>query len=85
MFGDQAHNLLPPNDAGAVAKAMERAVNDPQTLVSQAETLHARTSQLFNLDHMVQGVCDFYDAILRQEMREIPSTIGQSQAETPAG
>ncbi len=85
MFGEEASSLLPPDDAAAVTEAMKSAVNDPAALVSQAETLHARTSRLFSLDHMVQGVCEFYGTILREEIRAVPASLGQSRAETPAG
>lgn len=83
MFGDQSHALLPPDDAEAVAKAMEAAIDTPGDLVSQAETLHARTANLFSLEHMVQGVCDFYKAVLQAETQVTPSTFEPSQAQRP--
>ncbi|MCP5081878.1 MAG: glycosyltransferase family 4 protein [Alphaproteobacteria bacterium] len=84
MFGDQASSLLPPDDAAAVSAAMEQAITDGAALVSQAETLHARAGQLFSLDRMVQGVCEFYSAILQEKPHLAPSSLGASRAENSA-
>ncbi len=84
MFGPEAAHLLHPDDGAAVAHAMEQALNDPSALVSQAETLHARAAQLFSLERMVQGVCEFYQAILQEAPRAATPDLSASRAETSA-
>ncbi len=64
IFGPQKDLLLPPGDEDSVAKAMRAALQDPARHMSQAETLHARVAEQFNVELMVEKICAFYDTIL---------------------
>lgn len=84
MFGDQAASLLPPDDGAAVTRAMADALADPRALVSQAETLNARAAQMFSLERMVDGVVQFYQAILSEAPQPAAAEMSAPRAETSA-
>ena len=64
IFGPQESTLLPPDDESSVAKAMRAALQDPAKQLSQAETLHQRVAEHFNVNRMVGNICSFYEMVL---------------------
>ena len=64
IFGPQKDLLLPPGDGDSVSRAMRKALQDPATHMSQAETLHRRVAEQFNIGQMVDKVCSFYEDVL---------------------
>jgi glycosyltransferase involved in cell wall biosynthesis len=60
IFGPQAHRLVPPGDAGALADAIAAALDDAPGTLADAAALRERVGQLFSLDAMVAGVLDAY-------------------------
>jgi glycosyltransferase involved in cell wall biosynthesis len=65
IFGSQAHRLVPPGDAGALAQAITLALNDPDAAGRAARTLQQRIAASFCVEHMVDEVVAAYEHALR--------------------
>jgi glycosyltransferase involved in cell wall biosynthesis len=64
IFGPQAHRLVPPADAAALAAAAAAALDDPHGLQAATAALRDRVRQSFSREAMVDGVLDAYRAAL---------------------
>jgi glycosyltransferase involved in cell wall biosynthesis len=64
IYGPLATRLIPPDDAGALAKAIASSLDDPLAVASVAQQLSARVAASFSRDAMVDGVLAGYQAAL---------------------
>ncbi|MFN3658767.1 MAG: glycosyltransferase family 4 protein [Pseudolabrys sp.] len=64
IFGPLAERLVPPDDAGALAGAIARTLEDPAGARDAAMALRERVSGSFSIDSMVEGVLAGYRAAL---------------------
>lgn len=64
IFGPDAGKLVAPGDAAALATALVHAMEHPQDMMALAERLKARVQAEFSAARMVQGITDFYRALL---------------------
>lgn len=64
MYGPLADRLIPPEDSGAIERALRAAVNHPETMREGADLLRERVRSNFTLDDMVDGGIDAYRAAL---------------------
>jgi glycosyltransferase involved in cell wall biosynthesis len=55
IFGAQSHELIPPDDVGALVGAMTRALDDPAQLQRSTQQLRQRIRNEFSLDTMVES------------------------------
>jgi glycosyltransferase involved in cell wall biosynthesis len=60
IFGPQAHRLVPPENAAALAAATAAALDDPADMQAAAAILCERVRQSFSLDAMIAGALDGY-------------------------
>lgn len=58
IFGDLANRLVPPGDAGALARAIAEALDNPARAVAEAAMLRERVASDFSVTSMVDGVLD---------------------------
>ncbi|MEW6163751.1 MAG: glycosyltransferase [Pseudomonadota bacterium] len=58
---------VPPNDPPALAKAMRRALDEPDTARHQAANGHALVVGNYSLEAMLKRMADFYRALMAQE------------------
>jgi glycosyltransferase involved in cell wall biosynthesis len=64
IFGPLSDALVPPGDAGALAQAIARAIDYPDTTAERARRLREFVAASFSVDSMVEGVLDGYRAAL---------------------
>jgi glycosyltransferase involved in cell wall biosynthesis len=64
IFGPQSDALIPPRDAGALAQAIARALDDSPAAAAFAQRLRTRVEAHFSVDSMVDGVLDGYRTAL---------------------
>lgn len=64
IFGPDAGTLVAPGDTAALATALVHAMEDPQGMMALAGRLRRRVQAEFSAARMVQGITDFYRAIL---------------------
>ena len=76
VFGPQAHRLIPPNDAAALARAIAAALADSVALRNESLTLRARVQAEFSAEVMTDRVLAAYaDALARfQPQSNLPTT-----------
>ena len=60
IFGDHQDALFAPNSIGAMADAIEAAIDDPMTTATRAKTLRERIFMHFSQKAMVEGVLASY-------------------------
>jgi glycosyltransferase involved in cell wall biosynthesis len=60
IYGPLSGNLVPPEDAGALAQAIAQTIDRPGATADLAQRLRARVAQLFTVDSMVDGVLSAY-------------------------
>ena len=61
--------LAPPGDAGALATAIERLLEDPETARSMGERARARIEARFSIDAMVEGNLQVYRDVVAGRAR----------------
>ena len=61
--------LAPPGDAGALATAIERILEDPETARSMGERARARIESRFSIDAMVEGNLQVYRDVVAGRAR----------------
>jgi glycosyltransferase involved in cell wall biosynthesis len=64
IFGPQAHRLIPPTDATALAAAAAAALDDPDGLQAATAAIRERVRQSFSRETMVDCVLGAYRAAL---------------------
>ena len=64
MFGPLAERLIPPDDRPALERALDDAVNHPESMCTAARLLRERVRANFSLDDMVDGGIDAYHAAI---------------------
>ncbi len=64
MFGPLAEKLVAPDDQSALERALEDAVNHPESMSDTTRLLQARVRANFSLDDMVDGGIDAYGAAI---------------------
>ena len=64
IFGPQAAALLPPGDAGALAGAIARKLDDRVAAAESASRLRERVAATFSIETMVDGVLAAYHSAL---------------------
>lgn len=64
IFGPQAHDLIPPGDASALANAIADRLDRPEAAKADAARLQARVRAEFSVMAMTQGVLDAYGEAL---------------------
>lgn len=57
--------LVAPNDAGALAAAINRLLSDPRLRARMGEAGRARVAQDFSVRHMIDSTLDLYRRVLR--------------------
>jgi glycosyltransferase involved in cell wall biosynthesis len=62
IYGPLSDTLVPPEDAGALAKAIARAIDQPDVTADIARRLRKRVAATFSVDTMVDGVLTAYQA-----------------------
>jgi glycosyltransferase involved in cell wall biosynthesis len=60
IFGPHADALFSPNSAGAMAEAIETALDDPASTAARAKTLRERIFMHFSQKAMVEGILASY-------------------------
>lgn len=60
IFGPYQDGLVPASNPGALAAAIARAIDDPETAKNRAQLLKQRVFQNFSQDAMVEGVLKGY-------------------------
>jgi glycosyltransferase involved in cell wall biosynthesis len=69
IFGRLADRLLPADDAGALAKAIAAALDDPASLREAGRQITARVHAEFSLSTMVDnGLAAYREAIARHRL-----------------
>ena len=66
IFGADAGALVPAGDANALARAIDRALEDTQTAATLAQNLQARVRANFSVDVMTEAVLAAYGEALAQ-------------------
>jgi len=66
IYGPLSENLVPPNDAAALARAIAGAIDNPDATAELARNLRARVATSFSVENMVNGVLRGYDAALER-------------------
>jgi glycosyltransferase involved in cell wall biosynthesis len=64
IYGPLSDTLVPPQDAGALAQAIARAIDNPELPSDIARRLRERVAASFSVDTMVDGVLTAYRAAL---------------------
>ena len=64
IYGPLSDGLVPPEDAGALAQAIARAIDHPDATADIARRLRERVAASFSVDSMVDGVLAAYQAAL---------------------
>ncbi len=64
IYGPLSDTLVPPEDAGALAQAIARAIDRPDLTSDIARRLRERVAASFSVDTMVDGVLTAYQAAL---------------------
>jgi glycosyltransferase involved in cell wall biosynthesis len=62
IFGTHTDGLFAPNMVGAMADAIEAAMDDPAAALARAKSLRERIFMHFSQKAMVEGVLAGYDA-----------------------
>jgi glycosyltransferase involved in cell wall biosynthesis len=73
IFGSHREALFAPNDPGAMAKAIESALDDPSATLRRAEALRQRVDQHFSQAAMVEGVLAGYRDALQFVNHSLPT------------
>ena len=60
IYGPLSGNLVPPEDAPALAEAIGRSLDEPAAAAATAAALRARVAASFSLRAMADGVLDAY-------------------------
>ncbi len=60
IYGPLSDRLVPPQDSGALAQAIARALDRPDAAAAQAAELRERVARFFSVDTMVEGVLTAY-------------------------
>jgi glycosyltransferase involved in cell wall biosynthesis len=60
IFGEHTEALFAPSTVGAMANAIETALNDPAAALARATSLRERILQHFSQNAMVEGVLAGY-------------------------
>ena len=66
IFGPQSDLLIPAGDTTALAQAIGRAINNPETMLGAAASLRERVRAHFSVDAMVDGIIEGYREALAQ-------------------
>jgi glycosyltransferase involved in cell wall biosynthesis len=64
IYGPLSDSLVPPQDAGALAKAITGALDLPDATTDMARRLRERVAASFSVESMVDGVLSAYQAAL---------------------
>jgi glycosyltransferase involved in cell wall biosynthesis len=64
IYGPLSDSLVAPEDAGALAKAIARAIDQPAATADIARSLRERVAASFSVESMVDGVLSAYQAAL---------------------
>jgi glycosyltransferase involved in cell wall biosynthesis len=64
IYGPLSAALVPPDDAPALARAIAKALDDPQSAADTAGKLQQRVAASFSLDAMVDGILAGYRTAL---------------------
>jgi len=64
IYGPLSDSLVPPQDAGALAKAITGALDRPDATADLARRLRERVATSFSVESMVDGVLSAYQAAL---------------------
>jgi glycosyltransferase involved in cell wall biosynthesis len=62
IYGPLTKTLVPPGDALALSKAINRTFDNPTEIVANAKILSSRVASMFSLNAMVDGVMAGYEA-----------------------
>jgi glycosyltransferase involved in cell wall biosynthesis len=65
IYGEYADRLLPPADPEALATAMIRALNEPETMAAEAAELRASVRERFSIEKMAASVTGAYRGVVR--------------------
>lgn len=63
MFGDQAAQLVPPDDVESLAATLQFALTNPYEMQARAEILHQRVKECFTVSTMAAATVDFYSSV----------------------
>jgi glycosyltransferase involved in cell wall biosynthesis len=66
IYGPLSDGLVPPEDAGALAQAIARAIDHPDATADIARSLRERVAAWFSVESMVDGVLTAYQAALEK-------------------
>jgi glycosyltransferase involved in cell wall biosynthesis len=70
VFGPQSESLLPPGDMAALVRAIGGAINDPETMLTRAQTLQARVRAEFSAEKMIEaGLSAYVEALAVKKLR----------------
>jgi glycosyltransferase involved in cell wall biosynthesis len=69
IFGAQSSRLVPPDDAGAIARAIAHTLDDPAEAERLSASLRERVANSFTIDSMVEGVLAGYAESLAAQGR----------------
>lgn len=72
IYGPLSDSLVPPDEAGALAQAIGRAIDHPDRAADLARRLRERVSASFSLDSMVDGVLAAYQTALETLRKTAP-------------
>jgi glycosyltransferase involved in cell wall biosynthesis len=64
IYGPFTNTLIPSNDAAALAQAIARALDHPDTMAENTQKLRERVRASFSVDSMVDGVLAGYQSAL---------------------
>ena len=64
IYGPLSDSLVAPEDAGALAKAIARAIDQPAATADIARSLRERVAASFSVESMVDGVLSAYQTAL---------------------
>ena len=64
IFGPLSDRLVPADDAGALAAAIDQTLKQPEAALAVAESLRNRIAASFSIDSMVDGVLAAYQDVL---------------------
>ena len=74
IYGPLTDNLVPPDDAAALARAIARALDRPRASgPKQHENLRERVAASFSVENMVDGVLEAYAAALENLAKSRPA------------
>ena len=68
IFGPYAKHLIPPNNPDALASAMQRVIEEPQSAKQLAEVLQIHVKSRFGIETMVHETIEFYRQILNNNV-----------------